>query len=163
MSQGLYQFTSSGGLMDKVGWGLWGWEGGKRSSVADMWSSRCLCSDTAVIWSHWRKVALRAVRMNEITQEDTGLWKKSSLLQHFRGGHWGRKTTRRTGPSGGKKKTQNCIPGKQRLCSKEDIKIMPDASGEDKYGKKHPWVIPAIHRLMLNSAIVVSVEWWGRS
>lgn len=36
-------------------------------------SPRCLCSDTAVIWSHWRKVALKAVSTNEITWEDTGL------------------------------------------------------------------------------------------
>lgn len=53
-------------------------------------------------------MALKAVSMNEITWEDTGLWKKFSLLQYFRG----------------------------RLCrKKKNIKIMPETCRENKYNK----------------------------
>ena len=87
----LYQFTLSSGHTDKED-EVFGMKGGERSSGADMWCPRCVCSDTAVICSRWRKVALKAVSVNEITWEDPGPWQKSSLLPHFRGGHQGQET-----------------------------------------------------------------------
>lgn len=85
----------------------------------------------------WRKVALRAVSMNEIMQEDTGLWKKSSLLQHFRGGPWGRKAEQEGLPQEvGRRRIRTVSQVTRGFTAKEDIKIMPDTSREDKYNKK---------------------------
>lgn len=66
----MYQFTLSGGRTDKED-EVFGTKGGERSSRADMWCPRRVCSDTAVICSRWRKVALKAVSVNEITWAKT--------------------------------------------------------------------------------------------